>query len=238
MTQLTEQKKLQAKGYDMPSLIVSTQKIYRDDAAKYTCTAIKSGHRHIDTAWINGNEVEVGQGIKQSGVPREELFITTRIWTMPARPESVASGLERTLDNLKLDYVDLCLMHWPLPGGSSRDPRAASLLLTWKVMERLFKSGKAKAIGVSNITAEQLGAILTTASIFPSVCQADVSPTQTQALLRDLCDSRGICFWAAPPKEKLETAENGTCITLTTYDVGGLGGLVPIHVTQVVQEAC
>lgn len=104
-------------GNEMPSVIVSTQKVYRDDAAPYTKAAIEAGHRHIDTAWIYGNEAEVGQGIKESGVERSQLFITSRIWALPARPESVSSNLDRTLENLKMEHVDLCLMHWPLPGG-------------------------------------------------------------------------------------------------------------------------
>ncbi|PRP82145.1 aldo-keto reductase family 4 member C9-like [Planoprotostelium fungivorum] len=225
-------------GVEMPSVIVSTQKVYRDDAAPYTKAAIEAGHRHIDTAWIYGNEAEVGQGIKESGVERSQLFITSRIWALPARPESVSANLDRTLENLKIEHVDLCLMHWPLPGGSSRDPRAASLLLTWKVMERLYRSGKAKAIGVTNVTAEQLQSLLTIATVPISVCQADVSPTQFQQPLKDLCHSRSIHFWSAPPIETIETTTDGRTLTLTTFDVSRNDPSIEMLRQCIPMEAC
>eukprot|EP01117_Protostelium_nocturnum_P018210 TRINITY_DN7573_c0_g1_i1.p1 TRINITY_DN7573_c0_g1~~TRINITY_DN7573_c0_g1_i1.p1 ORF type:complete len:243 (+),score=68.30 TRINITY_DN7573_c0_g1_i1:250-978(+) len=191
-------------GNEMPSVILATQMVDATDVAEYVSLGIKTGCRHIDTAWIYGNEEEVGKGLSKCGVERSKLFVTNRIWAMPHRPESVADGLESSLKNLGTDYVDLCLMHWPAPFGSAKDPRATSLLLTWKVMERLFKSGKAKAIGISNLSPELLSSLLTTAEIQPAVCQADCIPSNPQSTLQDLCSMKNIQFWASPPCEKTE----------------------------------
>lgn len=144
--------------------------------------ALEAGYRHIDTAAIYGNEASVGRAIKDSGVPREELFVTTKLWNNNHTYDDAKAALEESLSKLELDYVDLYLIHWPNPqsvreniGWEVRNREV------WRAMEDMYDAGKIRAIGVSNFLPHHLEALLATARIKPTVNQVRLAPGVTQA---------------------------------------------------------
>jgi len=145
-------------------------------------TALKCGYRHIDTAHIYGTEPAVGNAIKKSGVPRDQIFVTTKLWNNAHEPEEVEKQLDVSLKSLGTDYVDLYLMHWPSPFATSDQlmPKGddgkiqtgkADYVDTYKAMEKVFKSGKAKAIGVSNFSKAEMERLLKETSVVPAAHQ-------------------------------------------------------------------
>ena len=168
------------------------------------------GYRHIDCAWFYLNEEEVGQGIKASGIPREELFVTTKIWsTFHRRPEVC---LDDSLRKLGLDYVDLVLMHWPVPlvirgddplptnpDGSRASDTEWSHVKTWELMEKLLATGKTRAIGVSNYSIPYLEKLFESAKVVPAANQIELHPYLPQHELVAYCKSKGIAPQAYSP---------------------------------------
>ncbi|MGB8954490.1 MAG: aldo/keto reductase [Tumebacillaceae bacterium] len=152
--------------------------------------ALKAGYRHIDTAAVYGNEEGVGQAIRESGVKREELFVTTKVWNENQRQGNVREACEDSLKKLGLDYVDLYLIHWPVAGKYKE---------TWKEMEKLYKEGKVRAIGVSNFHVHHLQDLLADCEIKPMVNQVEFHPYLTQNELRAFCREQGIQFEAWSP---------------------------------------
>jgi methylglyoxal/glyoxal reductase len=152
--------------------------------------AIKNGYRSIDTAAIYRNEEGVGQAIKESGVPREELFITTKVWNAAQRENATLEAFERSMNKLGLDYLDLFLIHWPVEGKYKE---------TWKVMEKLYKDGRVRAIGVSNFQIHHLEDLMKDAEIKPMVNQVEYHPRLAQKELREFCQKNGIQLEAWSP---------------------------------------
>jgi alcohol dehydrogenase (NADP+) len=165
--------------------------------------ALQAGVRHIDTAAVYGTEPAVGSAIKKSGVPREEIYITTKIWNNSHAPEDVEAALDTSLSNLGTDYVDLWLMHWPssFASGSSLFPKDSNgkvkpgksdYVETYKAMEKLYKSGKAKAIGVSNFSKAEMERLIKETSVVPAVHQLELHPYLQQKEFADWHKSQGI----------------------------------------------
>lgn len=165
--------------------------------------ALKAGYRHIDTAAIYGTEPGVGNAIKKSGVPRDQIFITTKLWNHQHHPDDVAPALEDSLKALQVDYVDLWLMHWPnaFARGPKKFPKGehgrvkpgdTDFVATWKAMEKCFHSGKAKAIGVSNFSKAELEKLLAEAEVVPAVHQLELHPYLQQKEFCEWHDSKGI----------------------------------------------
>ncbi|MDR3178415.1 MAG: aldo/keto reductase [Campylobacteraceae bacterium] len=159
-----------------------------DDALNAVKEAIKTGYSLIDTAAIYGNEKGVGEALKS--VKRDEFFITTKVWNDDQGYNATLKACEDSLKRLKLDYVDLYLVHWPIAG---------KLNDTWKAMERIYESGLAKAIGVSNFYEYHLREVFKTANIKPSVNQIEIHPLLSQQKTRDFCKKEDIAVEAYSP---------------------------------------
>ena len=152
--------------------------------------ALESGYRHIDTAAIYKNEKGVGNALKASGIPRNELFITTKAWNDNQRNNTVMEGFEESLELLQTDYIDLYLIHWPVIGKYNA---------TWKVMEKIYRSGRAKAIGVSNFLQHHLEDLFKIAEIKPMVNQVECHPYLVQQPLINFCQANNIVYEAWSP---------------------------------------
>ncbi|MBI4054127.1 MAG: aldo/keto reductase [Candidatus Doudnabacteria bacterium] len=159
--------------------------------------ALQAGYRHIDTAKIYGNEVGVGQGIKASGIAREQIFVTTKLWLSDQGYKSTLAALDDSLARLGLSYVDLYLVHWPFPYEFLKvgNKRAE----TWRAMEELHRAGKARAIGVSNYTIAHLEEMKSYAAIPPAVDQVELHPFLYQKELVDYCSRNKIAVEAYSP---------------------------------------
>jgi len=152
--------------------------------------ALESGYRHIDTAAIYQNERGVGNAVKASKIPRNELFITTKAWNENQRTDTVMKGFEESLRLLQTDYVDLYLIHWPVK---------KKFTATWKVMEKIYRSGRARAIGVSNFLQHHLEDIFAIAEVKPMVNQMECHPYLVQQPLIDFCQRNNIVYEAWRP---------------------------------------
>ena len=160
------------------------------DAVLY---ALQSGYRLIDTAAAYGNEEDVGEAARKSGIPREEIFITTKLWNTDHGYERALAAFERSLKKLGLSYVDLYLIHWP-EGGLRNE--------TWKALEKLLKDSKCRAIGVSNYTIRHLNELLKNSSTVPAVNQVEFHPYLYQKELLKFCNSNKIQLEAYSPLTK------------------------------------
>jgi len=163
-----------------------------DDAAteRIVRQAIELGYRSIDTARIYGNERGVGRAIRDSGVRREELFVTTKVWTDDIRAGRVPAAFDRSLELLGLEYVDLYLVHWEIPGR---------ITSTWRAMEALLRGGRVKTIGVSNHLRPHLDELLAAAHVVPAVNQLEFHPYLQSRPLVDFCRGRKIQVEAWSP---------------------------------------
>ncbi|KAH8118773.1 Aldo/keto reductase [Phellopilus nigrolimitatus] len=164
-------------------------------------TALKHGYRHIDTAFGYENEEYVGKAIRESGIPRGEIFVTTKLAQI--HHGSVQEGLELSLRNLDIDYVDLYLMHWPQAANEKGEPlqpeEGPSFIETWLSMEKLLETGKVKSIGVSNFSIKTLDVLLPKANIIPATNQVELHPCLPQTDLKKYCEDKGILLTAYSP---------------------------------------
>ena len=180
-----------ANGVEMPRLGLGVWKAANDqeviNAVKW---ALEAGYRSIDTATVYQNESGVGIALKESDVPRAEIFVTTKVWNDEQGYESTLAAFENSLAKLQLDYVDLYLVHWPI---------ASQYKETWRALEEIYASGRARAIGVSNFKPYHLADLLTTAKVKPMVNQVELHPLLNQQDLRDYCAKEGIAVEAWSP---------------------------------------
>jgi 2,5-diketo-D-gluconate reductase A len=179
-------------GNEMPQLGFGTWRMSDEEAVTAVNAAIESGYRLIDTAALYGNEPGIGEAINQSGVARGELFITTKVWNSDQGHDNTLKAFDKSLVRLGLDYVDLYLIHWPVPA-------ADKYVDTWKALEEIYESGRAKNIGVCNFNIEHLEKLLATAKVVPAVNQVECHPHLPQKELREYCKAKGIQIEAWRP---------------------------------------
>lgn len=172
-------------GHSIPQLGLGTWPLDDDQVATAVVQALEAGYRHIDTAVKYGNERGVGNGIRASGLDRSDLFVTTKLDGEFQGHDRAVAGLEGSLERLGLDYVDLLLIHWPLPG---RD----QYISTWQTFERLQAEGKARSIGVSNFKPAHLERLMAETDVVPAVNQIQLSPAITREAEREFHAKHGI----------------------------------------------
>ncbi|MFI5755059.1 aldo/keto reductase [Streptomyces sp. NPDC051569] len=179
-------------GIEMPQLGFGVWQVPDDEAAQAVGTALEAGYRSIDTAAIYGNEEGTGKALAASGIAREELFVTTKLWNSEQGYESTLRAFDVSLDKLGLDYVDLYLIHWPTP-------EADRYVDTYKAFEKIYADGRAKAIGVSNFLPAYLERLIGETSVVPAVNQIELHPQLAQAESRAFHAEHGIATEAWSP---------------------------------------
>ncbi len=210
-------------GIDIPAIGFGTWQIPEgEDAYQAVKEALVAGYTHIDTAAIYGNEKSVGRAIKDSGVARNTLFITTKLWNTERGNDKTIAAFEKSLADLGLEYLDLYLIHWPANETQFED-WAAINADTWKALEYLYQQGKVKAIGVSNFPKEYLAKLLETATIIPAVNQIEFHPGYLQEETVELCKSNDILVQAWSPLGSGRILQDETLIALAEQKSTSVG---------------
>ncbi len=172
-------------GHAIPQLGFGVFKVDPVETERVVTDAIEAGYRHFDGAKIYGNEEALGRAIAASGIPREEFFVTTKLWKEDQGSDTVAPALRASLDRLGMDYVDLYLIHWPHPGLDR-------FVETWIGLEQVAEAGLTRSIGVSNFRQEDLARVIGAGSIVPAVNQIELHPLFQQRQLRGFQEALGI----------------------------------------------
>ena len=179
-------------GTKMPQLGFGVYQVPDDEAATAVGKALELGYRSIDTAALYGNEEGTGRAVAASGIPREELFVTTKLWNTEQGYDTALRAFDTSLANLGLDYVDLYLIHWPAPANDA-------YVETWRAFEEILRQGRAKAIGVSNFQIQHLRRLLEETDTVPAVNQIELHPRLQQDALRAFHAEHGIATEAWSP---------------------------------------
>jgi 2,5-diketo-D-gluconate reductase A len=196
-------------GQKIPQLGLGVYKVSQDIADTLMIQAIEAGYRRIDTAALYDNELEVGSGLRKSGIPREELFVTTKIWNDRQGYANALEAIDESLDRLKLDYIDMLLIHWPKP--------AQDLYVeTWRAFEEVLASGRVKGIGVSNFMPAHLDNLLANSSVVPALNQVELNPGFQQPELRAYNAAHGIATEAWSPIGRNKFADNAVMLGIAS----------------------
>ncbi|WP_327121788.1 aldo/keto reductase [Streptomyces sp. NBC_01341] len=179
-------------GVKIPQLGFGTFQIPPEETRETTLAAIRAGYRHIDTAEMYGNEKGVGQAVRDSGLERADVFVTSKLNNGAHAHDAALGAFEGTMEELGLDYLDLFLIHWPLPG-------VGDFVETWHAMEEIYRSGRVKAIGVSNFQPHHLRRLMESSTVVPAVNQIEVHPYLTQDTVRSFGTEHGIATEAWSP---------------------------------------
>jgi 2,5-diketo-D-gluconate reductase A len=181
-------------GRTIPQLGFGVFQVEPADTVEAVTLALQAGYRHIDTAQMYGNEHEVGEAIAKSGLDRRDVFVTSKLANDSHRPDDARAAFERSLEALGFDYLDLFLIHWPLPTRYDGDYTS-----TWRTLEEFYADGRARSIGVSNFQPHHLRRLHTESEITPAVDQIEVHPYLTQQQVREFCAVHQIAIEAWSP---------------------------------------
>ncbi|MFP7759946.1 aldo/keto reductase [Marisediminicola sp. LYQ134] len=206
-------------GVEIPQLGFGTYQIDPADTKKATLEALEVGYRHIDTAEMYGNEKEVGQAVAESGLDRADVFVTSKLNNGFHDRDDALTAFDGTLEALGFDYLDLFLIHWPLPA-------VGDFVDTWKALEEMHASGRVKAIGVSNFQAHHLERVIAESGTVPAVNQIEVHPYLTQDALRAVNTKHGIATEAWSP-----IAQGNVLHEAVLGEIGERYGKTPAQVT-------
>jgi diketogulonate reductase-like aldo/keto reductase len=187
-------------GAEIPRVGLGVFQAPRGEVTRAAVRAgIELGYRHIDTARVYSNEADVGAAVREAAVPRAEIFVTTKLWNADQGHDEALRAFDASLARLGLDYVDLYLIHWPVP---------ELRLESWRALEAIHASGRARAIGVSNFMVHHIEELLARAQVVPAVNQIEVSPFLQQRDVRAFCAARGIAVEAYSPLTKGERLDH------------------------------
>jgi len=192
-----------SNGYRIPKMGFGTFRMAPEDTVEAVKCAIEAGWRHIDTAAVYGNEKEVGLAVRESGLAREQIFVTSKLWNADRGYDSALRAFDQTLERMGFDYLDLYLIHWPASPFFHDDWKKQNAD-SWKALERLYKEGRIKAIGLSNFMPRHINELLKTAEIKPMVNQIEFHPGWMQKDCTDFCKEHGIVLEAWAPLIKGE----------------------------------
>ena len=207
-------------GAPIPTLGFGTYKIAPEEAYEAVSRALEVGYRHIDTAQMYGNEAAVGAALEASGIAREDLFVTTKVDNSNHEPQRAAASIRRSLEDLRTDYVDLLLVHWPLPTLYGGD-----VALPWPALEDAYRGGGARAIGLSNYERDHVEAVRAVAAVSPHVLQVESHPYFPNAKMRAYAQGLGMVFEAWSPLAR------GRAVTdATLAEIGAQLGVEPAQV--------
>ncbi|MEV1132370.1 aldo/keto reductase [Agromyces sp. NPDC049794] len=179
-------------GYSIPQLGFGVFRVDPRETERIVTDALEVGYRHLDTARIYGNEEGVGRAIADSGIPREELYVTTKLWNDDQGTQSVFDAFDRSLERLGMEYVDLYLIHWPAPANDR-------YVETWRAFEQLRESGRARSIGVSNFLVPHLERLLAETGTVPAVDQIELHPYHQQPATAAFAEEHAIAIEAWGP---------------------------------------
>ena len=213
MNKLTDTFQLN-NGVTIPCVGYGTYKTPIDETEKVVLEALKIGYRHIDTAAFYGNEKGVGEAVRKSGIPREEIFVTSKVWNSNRGYEKTKKAFEDTMKELGFDYLDLYLIHWPANRKQFGDQAKSINANTWKAMEELYAEGKIKAIGLSNFLPHHIEELMETAAIKPMVNQIELHPGWLQPEVVDYCHKNDIVVEAWSPLGRKTILENETLVEI------------------------
>lgn len=186
---------------EIPQLGFGVYKVTSAEVGPAVSTALDTGYRHIDTATLYANEEGVGAAIRESGLAREELFVTTKVWNDSHGYDAARRAFDTSLERLGLEYVDLYLIHWPRP-------QYDTYLDTWRALEKIRADGLSRAIGVSNFMPEHLRRLADEADVMPSINQVELHPTLQQPELRSVHHELGIVTQAWAPIGRAQDLED------------------------------
>jgi len=188
-------------GQQLPRLGLGVYKVNQDIAVQLVGTAIDLGYRRIDTAALYDNEQEVGAAIRRSSVPREEIFVTTKVWNNRQGYHEAKEATQESLDRLNIGYVDMLMIHWPAP-------KQNKFVETWRAFEELLDTGKVRGIGVANFNPHHLEALMEHASVIPAINQIELNPIFQQPELRAFNAKHGIATEAWAPLGRAKILDN------------------------------
>ncbi|MFF3898436.1 aldo/keto reductase [[Kitasatospora] papulosa] len=194
-------------GVEIPQLGFGTFQIPPQETRETTLAALKAGYRHIDTAQMYGNEEEVGEAVRDSGLDRGDVFVTSKLDNGAHAYDDALHAFEGTMEKIRLDYLDLFLIHWPLPDRGD-------FVETWKALEEIYRSGRVKSIGVSNFQPHHLRRLLDGSVVVPAVNQIEVHPYLTQDAVRSFGAEHGIATEAWSPIAQGKVLDDPTLVRI------------------------